>query len=171
MRTNMVFYDTYLIGTNTFHISGNTGINLMAGGTTRMNINNSQIVLKREAKLEVHSTTSQAANTFMTTAGRVLRSTSSMRYKRDVEDHTDEAAYRWLDQARPVSFYGLNDEDPGQALGFIAEEVDTVEPRYITYDEEGRPDGVQYASIVSTLTKICQLQEQRIKALEEKLNG
>ena len=94
-----------------------------------------------------------------------------MLYKRDVEDHTDEAAYRWLDQARPVSFYVLNDEDPGQYLGFIAEEVDTVEPRYITYDEEGRPDGVQYASIVTTLTKICQLQEQRIKALEEKLNG
>lgn len=117
------------------------------------------------------ATSSNAANCYLTSDGKFRKSTSSIRYKHSVEDHDDIDATRFLEQTRPVTFYSLSEEDDAQHFGFIAEEMELVEPRYVEYDESGRPDSVQYGAIIATLTKICQMQEQRIKALEDRLNA
>ena len=96
---------------------------------------------------------------------------SSARYKHGIEGYDADDAYKFLEEARPITFYSNTEGDDDQYIGFIAEEMAEVEPRYVTRLENGTPDGVQYASIVATLTKICQLQEERIALLEEKLNG
>ena len=171
VRGNLVTYGYPIIGTGTLEISGNSAVSLQAGGVERLLIDNSIVAIKREARFEVLETTGQAANAFLTSAGRIMKSTSSARYKHGIEDYDADAAYKFLEEARPVTFYSKTEGDDGQYIGFIAEEVEKVEPRYVTRLEDGTPDGVQYASIVATLTKICQLQEERIALLEEKLNG
>ena len=171
MRNQMVFYGTRLIGTGDFDISGNSSIKLSAGGSLAAQIKPSEVVFEKQTQFKSLTTASNAANAYLTSSGVLKKSTSSARYKTCIESMTDEDALRFLDQARPVSYCPREAEECDSRLGFIAEEVAEVEPRYVEYDEIGRPDGVQYAAIVSSLTKICQLQEARIKALEEKLNG
>lgn len=171
VRGNLVMYGYPIIGTDTLQISGNTSIRLDAGGVKRMEIKASEIVLEEQTQFKTLLPASNAANAYLTSSGILKKSTSSRRYKHDIADYDVDSAYKFLEEARPVTFYS-NDEDEGQQyIGFIAEEMDEVEPRFVARTEDGRPDGVQYASIVATLTKICQLQEERIALLEEKLNG
>lgn len=168
---NLIMYDYPIIGTGTFRLSGNSSIALEAGGAKRMEVKPSEIVLEKQLQVKELPTASNAANAYLSSSGILKKSTSSLRYKNTIEDYDADSAYKFLEEARPVTFYANDEEEDQQFIGFIAEEMEEVEPRYVARDEEGRPDGVQYASIVATLTKICQLQEERIALLEEKLNG
>ena len=117
---------------------------------------------------------SQKPNVKIGSSGKLLytsHANSSLRFKHTVQDYEVEDAVRFLENARPISYYYNFDYDDRQHLGFIAEELEQVEPRYIEYDDDGNPESVDYEMIVTTLTKICQLQEQRIKALEDRLNA
>lgn len=144
-------------------------------GTYRFNVDGRFTLQNQGTKSSV------SANLYLdTSTNQVRRVSSSIRYKHTVEDQTNEDAIRFLELARPVSYYPLRDDDNDvdvddvrdtQTLGFIAEDMDLVEPRFVDYDELGRPESVHYSLIVSTLTKICQMQEQRIKALEDRLNA
>lgn len=161
------------IGTYSAVLSAEGGdISFFRQGTRKCLIRGSTFDIEN-ADLRVVSiaTSSNAANTYLTSDGKFRRVSSSLQYKHTVEDHSDVDATRFLEQTRPVTFYSLSEEDDAQHFGFIAEEMELVEPRYVEYDESGQPDSVQYSAIVATLTKICQMQEQRIKALEDRLNG
>ena len=43
-----------------------------------------------------------------------------------------------------------------QHAGFLAEEVEKVEPRLVNHDKEGRPHGVQYEMYSAVLTRYLQ---------------
>jgi len=119
-------------------------------------------------------TSTQKPNLRLNTSGEMLytsHSNSSLRFKHTVQDYEIEDAMRFLEHARPISYYYTYDYDDREHLGFIAEELEQVEPRYVEYDDDGNPESVDYGMIVTTLTKICQMQEQRIKALEDRLNA
>lgn len=79
-------------------------------------------------------TTASAANAFIdnTATNKILRSTSSIRYKRDVEDVAADAAARIWD-LRPVRYRSLAPADNGgwSFYGLIAEEVAQVDPRLV----------------------------------------
>jgi hypothetical protein len=102
--------------------------------------------------------------------GDLKASSSSLRYKHDVQDYhrglTDIAALR------PVTFK-FNGEER-QNAGFIAEEIDALGMHELMlYDDQGRPDGVLYANMVAMLTKgiqelkaVVDAQAARIAALE-----
>ena len=75
---------------------------------------------------------------------------------------------------RPVTFK-MNEKsgNPGQeGFGLIAEEVVKVFPELVTYDEEGRPEGVQYSKLAILLLKAYQEKEIEVReqkaAIEEK---
>jgi hypothetical protein len=118
-------------------------------------------------------TTATAANAVIDsgTGNRLLRSTSSRRYKTDIiplgASLNDEVmklkAVRYHSKAEADSktdwFYGL-----------IAEDVAVVEPRLVVYDKQGRPDGVQYDRVGVLLLGVVQEQQEQIKALREELN-
>ena len=143
----------------------------MRQGTTVATVDGNNWRFNSEVRAANLPTSPKAANVYATTDGKLRRSSSSRRYKNTIEDYDADSAYKFLADARPVTFFSNNVEETEQFIGFIAEEMDEVEPRYVHYNEDGEPDGVQYSSIVTTLTKICQMQEQRIKALEDRLNG
>lgn len=119
-------------------------------------------------------TTASAANAFLnsgsTPANQLLRSTSSRRYKHDIQDLVDSSV---LDRLRPITYRSLAEaDDPMREwYGFIAEEVHEVDPRLVHYarDPEGAeiPDGVQYDRVVVLLVAAIHRLTQRIQRLEE----
>ena len=103
-------------------------------------------------------TTSAAANVFIDTAttpaGQIKRSTSSLRYKTNVQDAVHGLAE--VLQMRPVTYQGVND---GEKVfgGLIAEEIDAIGlTEFVMYDSEGRPDALHYGPMVALLAKAVQ---------------
>ena len=112
------------------------------------------------------------------TSGEVSRSTqnagaagqiSSLRYKENVEIMTEEAAADLMKiMPRTFNYKGSNDE----TFGLIAEELAGTELKAaVGNDKEGRPDSINYSMLVAPLLRIVQDQNERIKALEEKVEA
>lgn len=96
---------------------------------------------------------------------------SSIRWKTDVETADSDICLNIVKNSRPV-WYRSNQEvdDPGHSYwGFIAEEVDELEPRLCSYDIEGKPNGVGYDRYVPVLTSVLQQALTRIEQLESRL--
>lgn len=131
---------------------------------------------KTESPAGSGATTANAANLYIGTAAgnnQVLRSTSSLRYKQNVQDAT--YGLPEVLQLRPVTYQGINDGDKIFG-GFIAEEVDAIGlSQFVVYDNQNRPDALAYGAMVSLLTKAIQQQnvviedlKARVAALEAK---
>jgi len=132
------------------------------------------------------TTTINAANVEVNSNGRLRRSTSSAKYKTNVQTLEDSYADAILN-CRPVWYQSLckgDNPDHGH-WGFIAEEVAEVDPRLvlwktidISYDEKGspvetpcdpQPEGVFYDRFVPHLLNLIKRQQQAIETLEAKV--
>jgi len=116
-------------------------------------------------------TTAGAANVNMNGSGELQKSTSSRRYKKNIEDAAiDLDAVLAL---RTRSWVSKNSEDgPGRYFGFIAEEVDELGlTELVVYDNEGLPDGFAYPTLVTHLTALAQRQQAQIDDLTARLNA
>jgi hypothetical protein len=139
--------------------------------------------------------TSQSANASFDASNRLVRQSSSIKYKTNVEEIEDQYAYNAL-KLRPVWYRSKADADnqDWSWYGLIAEEVAEVEPRltFWGYDEtqydlithnDGSihkklkkdakltPEGVQYDRIPVLLLKIVKDQQKKIEELESKINS
>jgi hypothetical protein len=100
--------------------------------------------------------------------GDLRASSSSLRYKYDIEDY--EKGLAEVMQLRPVSFK-FNGEQTTN-IGFIAEEVDALGlTEVMLYNEGSQPEGVVYSNMVSLLTKAIQEQQATITALEARITA
>lgn len=115
------------------------------------------------------TTTASAANAFLDSgaSNRLYRSTSSIRYKKDVEA-IEAVEYDKLRNLRPITYHSKAEaDDPNRRwFGLIAEEVAEVYPELVNYDAEGRPDGVQYERLTVLLLGEIQRLRERVEALE-----
>ena len=122
------------------------------------------------------STTASASNVFIdTTTGRLFRSTSSIKYKKDVEDIDPTFSFNILEKSRPVWFRSsveTEDQTHGH-WGLIAEEVAEYDPRLVHFGlhEDGtlEPEGVQYERIIPHLLVILKQQQSDILELQVKV--
>ena len=134
------------------------------------------------------TTSSGAANVYVHPTNYILhRSTSSIKYKRNVEDLKDSYADAILG-CRPVWYQSKckNDNQNWGYWGFIAEEVAEIDPRLVSWktgeisvDEKGKQtetlletplaEGVQYDRFVPHLLNLIKRQQQAIKTLETKV--
>ncbi len=148
--------------------------------TERMRITSTGSVL---AQGVYDGTTSTGANVVVEPDGTIRRSTSSIKYKTDVETLEDSYADALLN-CRPVWYRSLSPTDNPEHgwWGFIAEEVAKIDPRLVhwktkktTYDESGsavvescdpEPEGVMYDRFVPHLLNLIKRQQQVIKTLE-----
>jgi hypothetical protein len=136
-NTNMWLYHngSIVFGTNDttqmiLYNTGNLGINTGA-------INSPGTVL---------NTTASAANMYISAGGWFYMYSSSQRYKTDIEDLEDAYADKVLDM-RPVWYRSScsDDRSDWSHYGFIAEEIEDVDPRLVTYgmipilDDDGKP--------------------------------
>ena len=101
-------------------------------------------------------------------------SASSLRYKQDVTPLTVESGLVEVMALRPVSYryrsswlrdFASNSNWNGELVGFIAEEVEQIDPRLITTDDFGLPDSVRYSHLSAVLTKALQEINLRIETI------
>jgi hypothetical protein len=126
-------------------------------------------------------TSATAANCIVDNAGYFKRSTSSAKYKTEIETAQDLYSDAILN-CRPVWYRSTCDGDnPAHSWwGFIAEEVAAIDPRLVhwktvevTYDENGstvetpcepEPEGVQYDRFVPHLLNLIKRQKEQIES-------
>jgi hypothetical protein len=101
--------------------------------------------------------------------GVFYRSTSSLRYKTNVQDYSKGLSE--VMAMRPVSFNPKEGDRQSRIYaGFIAEEVDSLGmTEFVEYDAEGKPDSIGYAQITALLTKAIQEQQAMIEELKAKV--
>ena len=118
-------------------------------------------------------TTGNNANAVLTSEGLLRRSTSSLRYKKDIADAT------WglteVKQLRPITFKSnttgkfADDKTYG---GLIAEEVHDIGlTEFVEYNDSNEPDALHYGNMVALLTKAIQEQQELIETLQAKVEA
>ena len=113
-------------------------------------------------------TTAVAANLVVSSNGTLYRSTSSARYKRNIQDMTYGVAD--VMNLRAVTFEQKNEYPSNTYAGFIAEEVhDAGLVEFVEYNDAGQPDAVHYGNMVSLLTKAIQEQQATIASLTARI--
>ena len=151
--------------TNTgIYFSAADEVSITTGGTKRFTIESTGLIKSPHSYV---AETGNAANLWVDTDGGFYRYTSSARIKTNIETLDDNVADNVLN-LRPVSYNSTAEpDDPTQIFwGFIAEEVDKVDPTLVQYGDNGRIDGVNYVQIIPALLNIIKRQEARIAALE-----
>jgi len=123
-------------------------------GNVRMHYRGSDASWK---SLAIYNNTSgSGANMVVLSSGTIARSTSSLKYKRDVQNATHGLAE--VLQLRSVTYKGKSEKD-GETVfgGLIAEEVhETGLTEFVQYAEDGSPDALAYGNMVSLCVKAIQ---------------
>ena len=88
---------------------------------------------------------------------------SSIRYKKDVENFS--SGLDLVKRLRPVTFTWKSNNQ--RDLGFVAEEVNAVEPLMTTYNEKGEVEGVKYDRISAALVNAVNEQQTEITQQKE----
>jgi hypothetical protein len=98
------------------------------------------------------------------TIGGTFTEQSSIRYKENVK--SIPSVSQKIEQLDAVSYnkIGSNQEE----IGLIAEDVAELFPEVVKYDNEGRPDGVNYSRLSVILLKAVQELTERVNKLENK---
>jgi hypothetical protein len=120
---------------------------------------------------QVYNTTSgSAANVFIDSGGNFFRSTSSLKYKKEVTNAVH--GLNELMQLRPVTYKGKSEADADKVFGgLIAEEVDALGlTEFVQYADDGSPDALAYGNMVSLCVKAIQELKQEVDSLKAQLN-
>lgn len=123
-----------------------------------------------------NTVTGSAANMHIGSNYSIYRSSSSIKYKTDINSLSIDDAKKILN-FRPVKYKSLCEDDPDDQIyyGLIAEEVSDIEPAFVHWsikdDLEKEPEGVQYERIVSPLITLVKDLYNRVEALESKIQG
>ena len=121
------------------------------------------------APFSYSTTTASAADVNISSAGIIRRSTSSAKYKRDIETLPfDAEAFRAL---RPVTYRSKVDEDGNRVYGgLIAEEVHAAGyTPFVAYNAAGQPESVMYPHMVAVLIGALHDAQGKIAALEARV--
>ena len=111
-------------------------------------------------------TTGSSANVVVFSDGSMQRSTSSLKYKKNVENYTKGLAE--VMQLRPVSYEGKCEIDKGKIFaGLIAEEVHELGlTEFVQYAEDGSPDALSYTNMIALAFKAIQELKAEIDLLK-----
>jgi hypothetical protein len=90
---------------------------------------------------------------------------SSLRYKENVLDL--DSSLELLLRLRPVSYDWIKSKE--HDVGFIAEEVEKVDPRLVTYNKEKEIQGVKYDQLTAPIVKAIQDLYYRIVGIDRDL--
>lgn len=93
-----------------------------------------------------------------------LTESSSIRFKENIAPL--EPSLDKVNQLEAVSYNKIGADD--REIGLIAEDVAGLFPEVVTYNEEGRPQGIQYQRLSVILLKAVQELTERVNKLENK---
>jgi hypothetical protein len=106
---------------------------------------------------------------YATSGGTLTNSSSSIRYKQNIETLTDSS---WLYNLRPVTFDWKDEQQArieGHQIGFIAEEVYAVNPQMAWFSKDGQIEGVHYEKFCVPIIAELQKLKTEIDELKAKL--
>jgi hypothetical protein len=117
----------------------------------------------------IHGRTITSGSTVLVnSSGQLGTVSSSRRFKQDIQD-LDEHVDRLL-ELRPVAFRFKQlvaaDPDAPLEFGLIAEEVAEVFPELVNFDDQGRPESVQYHLLSALLLGEVKRLHERLEAVE-----
>lgn len=121
-----------------------------------------------------YGSSSDAANTRILLDGSIHMVTSSLRYKQDVEPADVDPAEvlavtgrTWRDRA----LVAADPDTEARSVGFIAEELDAHPTlrQFVDYDDQGRPNAIQYDRLSVALLAVAKDQQTRLDAFEARL--
>jgi hypothetical protein len=118
-----------------------------------------------------NNTTGAAVNMYVDPSGIIARSTSSLKYKKDVRDY-DKGLAEVLNM-RSVYYKGISELDGDkQYAGLIAEEIqDLGLTEFVQYAEDGSPDALAYDHMVAILVKAIQELKGEVDSLKAQINN
>jgi hypothetical protein len=118
-----------------------------------------------------NNTTASAANMVVSSGGTFERSTSSLKYKKEVRDY--DKGLDFIEALRPVYYKGKSESDGDkQFAGLIAEEVhDSGLEEFVQYAEDGSPDALAYTHMVALLVNGIKELKAEIETLKSQING
>uniref|UniRef100_A0A7C4R5X4 Peptidase S74 domain-containing protein n=1 Tax=candidate division CPR3 bacterium TaxID=2268181 RepID=A0A7C4R5X4_UNCC3 len=99
---------------------------------------------------------------YIDATGRIGYVASSERYKNSIADMEDIG---WLYSLRPVNYVYNSDESGVKQYGLIAEEVAAVNSLFVSYNEDGSIETVNYNSFIPVLIKAVQDNKTSINGL------
>jgi hypothetical protein len=116
-------------------------------------------------------TTGSGANMVIASNGYMVRSTSSLKYKKNVQDANHGLAD--LLKLRSVTYESKNESEDGIVYGgLIAEEVDAVGlTEFVQYADDKTPDALSYGNMVSLCIKAIQEQQALIQSLTARITA
>jgi hypothetical protein len=166
-----------------FHINGSSATN-MSGRILSISKDSSNYVDVRAPIGQYPASTGPITAGWPTISGsyanidtstqRLGISSSSIRFKEDVEDIASDTNWTKLKALKPRTFRwnrevaersSLHYETQTPELGFIAEEVHEVAPDMILYDADGDPIVYRDKSMLAMLVKAVQDLDERVEAL------
>lgn len=115
-------------------------------------------------------TTASAANCWFNTANAyIYYSTSSLKYKADLEAITVDEAKEVINKLRPFSYRSLGplDDQDRRFVGLGAEDLDVIDPRLVSYGKDG-PENVMYDRLAAIEAVVLQDLMKRVAALEKR---
>lgn len=117
-----------------------------------------------------NNVTGAAVNMYVDPSGVFARSTSSLKYKKDVIDYDKGLAE--IMQMRSVYYKGTSEMDGDkQFAGLIAEEIEELGlNEFVQYAEDGTPDALAYDHMVAILVKGMQEQQAQIEELKAEID-
>jgi hypothetical protein len=113
--------------------------------------------------------TSDAANVAISSDGTLGRSTSSERYKKDIQPLAKGLAE--VLQMIPVIYRSRSDNDGDTVFaGFTAEQLDEIGlQEFVVHDDDGRPDAIRYPQLTSLTVAAIQDLAAQIDALTQRV--
>jgi len=112
-------------------------------------------------------TSAAAANAIVANGDYIRLSTSIRAAKHDIEPIEVPDARRTVMGLQAVLYQSAIDADQRQWAGFIADDVEHVNPILVVYGIDGRLQSVTYDRVAAYLLPVIQHQQRRIEALEQ----
>jgi hypothetical protein len=162
------FYNT-AIGTlaNQFGTYSNTtaiGYNTVINASNQVALGNSSVTTLYCMGADVGTVGVTNRDLFVDNTGKIGYVSSSKRYKNTITDMED---VNWLYDLRPVNYFYNNDNTHRKQYGLIAEEVEKLNPLFVSYNNDGSVETVNYSSFISPMLKALQDQKKKTDELQK----
>lgn len=145
--------------------------NVKGAGSTLSLLSNSSIDCKKIVS-------GSEAPSYVAVKAGAFNTVSSARYKENIVDLSADTAIDHIMKYRPVICNYKDDAEKTPIQVFIAEEVAEINPYPVSYDEEGRPDAIDYSKFVPEIISMLQTlydttvkQQAEIEELRRKMDA
>ena len=101
---------------------------------------------------------------YQATSGEITYNTSSIKYKENVIDLTEDTSVIYNVRAREYDTI----EENKHKIGYIAEELNDISTHFTWKNPDGSPEGIEWFNVVVYLVEEVKKLKKRIEVLEAK---